>query len=74
VKELAVRADEEGGARDTGDGLAVHRLVAQQIEALDEGLVGVGEERVLDVVLGGELFLRADGVARDAKDDGAGLL
>ena len=67
-------ADEEGGPGYAGDRLAVHRLVAQKIEALDEHLVGVGEQRVLNVVLFGELLLRLYRVAGDAKDNCAGLL
>ena len=74
MDEFAVGADEECGARDAGDGLAVHRLVAQKIEALDEHLVGVGEQRILDVVFFGELLLRLYGVAGDAEDDGSSLL
>src|SRR6185312_14710948 len=74
MDEFAIRPDEERGARDAGDGLAVHRLVAEKIVALDEHLVGIGQQRILDVVFLREPLLRTHSIARDAENDGAGFL
>ena len=68
------RGDEEGGALDAFDDLAVHVLGLDEVEAVDELHVGVGEEVVGEVVLGLELLLVLDGVAGDAEDGDAGLL
>lgn len=74
VDEFLVGADDVGGALDAGDQLAVHGLGFDDAEAVADGLVGVGKERVLEIVLFGELLLRLDGVARDAEDYYASLL
>ena len=74
VDEFLVGADDVGGALDAGDQLAVHGLRLDDTEAVADGLVGVGEEGVWEVVFFGELLLRLDGVAGDAEDDDAGFL
>ena len=74
VEELLVGANYVGGALDARDLLAVHVLFFDDAEAVADGLVGVGQERVLQVVLFCELLLRFHGVARDAEDDDSRFL
>jgi hypothetical protein len=74
VDEALVGTDEVGGALDAFDELAVHVLGLDEVVAVDELHVGVGEEIVREVVLVFEFFLVFDGVAGDAEDDDAGLL
>ncbi len=74
VDEALVRADEVGGALDAFDELAVHVLGLDEVVAVDELHVGVGEEVVGEVVLVFEFLLVFDGVAGDAEDDDALLL
>jgi hypothetical protein len=69
-----IRADEIGGAFDAFDELAVHVLGLDEVVAVDELHVGVGQEVVGQVVLVLELLLVLDGVAGDAEDDDALLL
>ncbi len=74
VDEVLVRADEVGGALYAFDELAVHVLWLDEVVAVDELHVGVGEEVVGKVVLVFEFLLVFDGVAGDAEDDDALLL
>ena len=74
VDEALVGTDEIGGAFDAFDQLAVHVLGLDEVVAVDEDHVGVGEEVVGKIVLVFEFFLGAHGVARDAEDNNAGLL
>jgi hypothetical protein len=74
VDEALVRADEVGGAFDAFDELAVHVLGLDEVVAVDEDHVGVGEEVVGEFVFVFEFLLGFDGVAGDAEDDDAGLL
>jgi hypothetical protein len=74
VDEALVGTDEVGGALDALDQLAVHVLGLDEVVAVDELEVGVGEEVVGQVVLIFEFLLVFDGVAGDAEDDDAGLL
>ena len=69
----ALGVDEEGAALDALDLLAIHDLVLDHAEHVAELLFGVGDqlEGQLEVAL--ELVVRGHVVARDAKDDGAGL-
>jgi hypothetical protein len=69
-----IGADEVGGSLDAFDELAVHVLGLDEVVAVDEFHVGVGEEIVGEVVFVFELLLVFDGVAGDAEDDDAGLL
>ncbi len=63
VDEALVGADDVGGALDAGDQLAVHVLLLDDAEAVADGLVGVGEQGVREVVFFCELLLGLDGVA-----------
>jgi hypothetical protein len=74
VDEALVGPDEVGGAFDPFDELAVHVLGLDEVVAVDELHVGVGEEIVGEVVLVFELLLVLDGVAGDAEDHDALLL
>lgn len=67
VEDAAVGADDVGGARDTGDGLAVHCFLHDTAKLLADFLVRISKERIGEIVLLLKLFLRADGVAGDAK-------
>jgi len=71
VNEALVGADEVGGALDAFDELAVHVLGLDEVVAVNELHVGIGEEVVGKVVLVFEFFLVFDGVAGDAEDDDA---
>ncbi len=74
VDEALVGADEVGGAFYAFDQLAVHVFWLDEVVAVDEDHVGVGEEIVGKVVFVFEFLLVFDGVAGDAEDDDAGLL
>jgi hypothetical protein len=67
------RSDQVGGPLDSLDQLAIHVLRLNQVEAIDEIHVRIGDQRVRQVVLDCELLLVLDGIARDAKDDDTGL-
>ena len=71
---LVAGTNEIGGSFHAFDELAVHVLRLNEIVAVDEQHVGVGEEIVGKIVFVLELLLILDGVARDAQDDDAGLL
>ena len=68
-----IGADEVGGALDALDELSVHVLGLDEVVAVDQLHVGVGEEVVGEVVLELELLLVLDGVAGDAEDGDAGF-
>lgn len=66
--------DEIGGALYAFYELSVHVLGLDEVEAVDELHVGVGDEVVWEAVLVLELLLILDGVAGDAEDGDAGFL
>ena len=74
ARDLAVGADQEGGALDADAGFAVHVLFFEHTISLRELLVGVGQQRERQVILVFELLLPFRAVGRDAQDDGAGVL
>ena len=74
MNQPSIRADHEGGPLHTCDGLAVHGLLLDQIEAIHDGLIRIGQQRVRQIVLLLKLLLRFDGVARDSQHHNAGLL
>jgi hypothetical protein len=74
VDEALVGADEVGGAFDSFDELAVHVLGLDEVVAVDEQHVGVGEEIVGEIVFVLEFLLVFDSVAGDAENDDARLL
>src|SRR5216683_1747920 len=74
VDEALVGADEVGGSFYALYEFAVHVLGLDEVVAVDEDHVGVGEEVVGQVILILELLLVFDGVAGDAEDDDAFFL
>jgi hypothetical protein len=69
-----IRADEVSGAFDAFDELAVHVFGLDEVVAVDQDHVGVGEEVVGEVVFVFEFFLGGNGVTGDAENYDAGLL
>jgi hypothetical protein len=57
VDDLAVGTDEKGGALYSHDLFAVHVLLFDDAEEVADGLVGVGEKGVGQVVFFFKLFL-----------------
>ena len=74
VDEVLVWANEVCGALDAFDELAIHVLGLDEVVAVDQLHLVVGEKVVGQVVLVLELLLVLDGVAGDAKDGDADLL
>src|SRR5882672_7770501 len=74
MDKALVGADEVGGSLYAFDELAVHVLGLDEIVAIDELHVGVGQEIVGQVVFVLELLLVFDGVSGDAEYDDTGLL
>jgi hypothetical protein len=71
--DLAFTVDNEGGALDPQELLAVHALLFHDAVSGADFLVGVGEERVGKVVLLLEFLLLFRAVGGDAEYDSAGL-
>jgi hypothetical protein len=74
VDEVLVRADEVSGALYAFDQLAVHVFWLDEVVAVDQDHVGIGEEIVGEVEFVFEFLLVFYGVTGDAEDDDAGLL
>ena len=70
----ALGVDHEGGADHADDLLAVQHLLAPGPVLLGHGLVGVGEEGEVQLVLGLELLVGRERVAAHAEHDRALLL
>jgi hypothetical protein len=74
VEEPLVGTNEVGGSFHAFDQFAVHVLGLDEVVAIDELHVMVGEEIVGKVVLVFKLLLIFDGVAGDPEDNDAGFL
>ena len=74
VGDLALSVDHEGGAFNAHHFLPVHVLFFDHAEGVADFLIGIGEERVGEVVFLFELLLLGGSVGGDAENDGAGLL
>jgi len=68
VLNQAVLADEEGGADGAEVLAAVHRLLGPYAHLLHQRVVGVGDKRERQVVLGLELLVAGGAVHADAYD------
>ena len=74
VQEPLVGTNEVSGAFHAFDQLAVHVLGLDEVVAIDENHVRIGEEIVRKVVLVFELLLIFDGIAGDPENNDARLL
>jgi hypothetical protein len=74
VGDLSIRADEERGALDTHHFFAIRILLLDDAEKVADGLVGVGEKGVGEIVFFFKLFLGLGFIGRDAKNDETGFL
>jgi len=72
--DLTFAVDQERGALNAHDLFPVHVLFLDHAEGIADFLVGVGEERVREVVFFFELLLFFRSVSGDAENYGAGLL
>src|SRR5262245_30301232 len=66
--DVAVGVDEEGGADDAHFLFAVHVLFAPSAELLGDLVLGVGEERKIELELALEFGVAGDVVGADAED------
>src|SRR5215469_868866 len=74
VLDFTVPCDDERGAGDAHDLLAVHVLFLQNTVGLGDLFVGVGKQGEGQTLFVGKFSLPAGGVGGDAKQHGAGLL
>jgi hypothetical protein len=72
VEESLVGADDESGALDPPDFLAIHVLFLHHAKLIADFLVYISKECVGKVVFGAESCLVLRGVPRDAEDHGSG--
>jgi hypothetical protein len=73
VPDAAVGVDDERRALGAHVGLAVHRLLHPDAVQLADGVVGVGEQREVQIALVVELLDLRDAIRRDADDLHTGL-
>jgi len=74
VRYFAVRADQESGAGDTHDLLAVHVLFLEDAKLLRDLFLVVGQQGIRQLFFFFKLLLGGWFVGRNAQDNEAGLL
>ncbi|MNT00540.1 hypothetical protein D3C72_1349760 [compost metagenome] len=72
LHQHAIGVDQKGAALNASHLLAIHILLLDDAEQIAHGFVGVGDEGERKFVLGLEVLMRLQRVARDTDDHGAG--